>query len=103
MDELDRLEDIPVVEFPGLESLINLGARVNALEAEVERLRKMIADAKKVEGTVISGWLPGGMMHDRVAEARAAIKALTEDPGQPHHGAAQAALRLNWGQMSVED
>lgn len=103
MDDLEKtLESIPTIEFPGLESLVRLAERVSALEENIDRLAALVSDAKKVEATVLSGALPGGLIHDRLAEVRAAVKELT-DASQPHHAAAQAALRLNWGGLAVEE
>jgi len=86
------------LEIPGLEKL----DRIDGLEARVAELEKQLEKTGKVAATVLSGLLPGGMMHDRIAETRAAVKALIEDPGSPHHAAATAALRLSWGNMGVE-
>ncbi len=100
------IENIPTLEVPGLEQLVqDVDGLRRGLVAVVERIEAIeaeLGDIKKVSGTVLSGYVPGGMIHDRVAEVRAAVKELLDDPSQPHHAAQQAALRLSWGSMGVE-
>lgn len=105
-----NLEDIPTLEIPGLERLEQALAKLDAYDARLTQLEDTIGDLNekfrqyhKSTGTLLSGLLPGGVIHDRVAEARAAVKALLADPENPSSSAIQAAVALNWGQMSTED
>lgn len=97
------LENIPVAEIPGLEKIDEYGTRIEKLEIAFAELLRRVEQGNKAHGTLLSGLLPGGVVHDRVAEVRAAVKQIVDDPGQPHASAEKALMLLNWGSMSVEE
>lgn len=78
-------------------------SRVAELDERLNKLTKRFQEYHKSTGTLLSGLLPGGVIHDRVAETRAAVKELLTDPENPQSSAIRAAVALNWGQMSTED
>lgn len=107
---LDLLESIPTLEIPGLPELAAAMERLDAFERRLYELEKDITkvgdrlkEYHKTSGTLLSGMLPGGVIHDRVAEARAAVHELLNDPENPSSSAVRAAVALNWGQMSTEE
>ena len=89
----DLIDGIPVAEIP----------TIQRLEERMAALEEQFGKNLRATGTLLSGLLPGGMFHDRVAETRMALHELAKDPGSPHASAVRSLVALNWGAMGTEE
>ena len=91
MSEYEALEGIPTV------------ADLVEVQTTLKTLTDAVMDNNRATAVLLSGLLPGGIIHDRVAEVRAAVKELASNPGQDHSAASAALMKLNWGSLGVEE